>query len=108
MKRASYRDAVDFIAQNDAAGDGDGEDAIAGYLSSRLVAEIFGVDPAAVARDVAIVRRRHDLDVADITYQCTCSWIGGDPDIRPGKAPSCPACWHHDHRRVVVTPAKDL
>jgi hypothetical protein len=42
----------------------------------------------------------------DPVYRCTCSWVGGDPDLRPGKArsPTCPACWHHDKRRRVVTP----
>lgn len=45
-------------------------------------------------------------DTEDVTYYCTCSWLGGDPDIGPGrgrKAPTCPACWHHDRKRVLVT-----
>lgn len=60
MKRAGYRDAVDFIAQNDAPGDGDDADAIQSYTTVVLVASIFGTDPARVARDVA--RRRRHLD----------------------------------------------
>lgn len=35
-------------------------------------------------------------------YRCACSWVGGDPDERPGKPPTCPACWHHDRKRVEV------
>lgn len=35
-------------------------------------------------------------------FRCKCSWVGGDPDIHRGK-PTCPACWHHDKKRVVVT-----
>jgi hypothetical protein len=38
----------------------------------------------------------------DKVYRCACSWVGGDPDERPGKPPTCPACWHHDRKRVVV------
>lgn len=36
------------------------------------------------------------------TYFCACSWIGGDPDERRGKPPTCPACWKIDRRRVPV------
>lgn len=41
-------------------------------------------------------------DIVDIVYRCGCSWVGGDPDIRRGQPPTCPACWHHDHKRVEV------
>ena len=40
------------------------------------------------------------------TYYCKCSWLGGDPDERTVKGKvkrTCPACWHHDRRRVEVT-----
>jgi hypothetical protein len=37
----------------------------------------------------------------DPVYRCACSWVGGDPDERNGKH-TCPACWHHDRRRVEV------
>lgn len=50
----------------------------------------------------------HDLAFnAELTYRCKCSWLGGDPDIGPRrgtKKPTCPACWYHNHKRVVVTP----
>jgi len=39
--------------------------------------------------------------VADETYRCTCSWVGSDPDFFEDE-PTCPACWKHDHKRVVV------
>jgi hypothetical protein len=41
----------------------------------------------------------------DPVYRCACSWVGGDPDItspRSKKPPTCPACWKHDRKRVVV------
>lgn len=58
MRRASYRHAIDWIAQNDSAGDSDAMDpAAVGYLvSSVLVADIFDVECERVGRDV--VRRR--------------------------------------------------
>ena len=61
MKRASYRDAIDWIAQNDSAGDSDALDPEAAmYLvSSVLVADIFDVPSERVGRDV--VRRRQQL-----------------------------------------------
>lgn len=52
MKRASYRDAVDFIAFNDNAGDEDLPEAIEGYASTVLVASIFDVPVIKVATDV--------------------------------------------------------
>lgn len=74
----------------------------------------------------------HELGLVP-TYQCACSWVGGDPDEGPGrgtsryrvkgrvgdkirftlyrpadpKAPTCPACWAKDKKRVVVLPVED-
>lgn len=52
MKHASYRFGVEWIAQNDAPGDGDDAEALAGYISVLLLADLFGVEPAKVASDV--------------------------------------------------------
>lgn len=41
----------------------------------------------------------------DPTYRCACSWVGGDPDVRTVRGRikrTCPACWHHDRKRVEV------
>lgn len=53
-----------------------------------------------------------ELAAPEITYRCACSWVGGDPDIGPGRKlrgkplpatkPTCPACWKHDKRRKLV------
>lgn len=58
MKRASYRHAVAWIAENDDAGSADAVlvEHVASYISTLLVADIFGLDEYRVARDV--VRRR--------------------------------------------------
>jgi hypothetical protein len=58
MKRASYRDAIDWIAQNDSpADDGSFEPATVQCLvSAVLVADIFDVPHERVGRD--IVKRR--------------------------------------------------
>jgi hypothetical protein len=55
--RASYREAVQWIADNDAAGDDDPVDVLNGLISVLLVADIFRVDADKVARDVW--NRRH-------------------------------------------------
>lgn len=49
MKRASYRDAVDWIAQNDESGSEDTPEQISGYASVVLVADLFDVDSIKVA-----------------------------------------------------------
>lgn len=62
MKRASYRDAIDWVAQMDSPAD-DGSldpEEVQGLVSSLLVADIFGVPNEKVGRDV--VRRRRALD----------------------------------------------
>jgi hypothetical protein len=61
VKRASYRDAIDWIAQNDSAGDPDSHDAeVAGSLvSAVLIADIFDVSSEKVGADIA--RRRQIL-----------------------------------------------
>lgn len=55
--RASYRHAIAWIALNDEPGDSDVE-VIQSYISTLLVADIFGKEPEAVAR--AIVRYRKE------------------------------------------------
>lgn len=57
MKRASYRDAIDFIAQNDEPLELD-EGAMSGYASVVLIASIFDVESERVARDVVRLRKR--------------------------------------------------
>lgn len=60
MKRASYRHAIQWIAVNDSGGDGDAlnPDVVAYYVTSLLVADVFGVDEARVGRDVVRARKR--------------------------------------------------
>lgn len=59
MKRASYRDAVDWCAQNDSAGDDDPP------VSVCLVADLFDVPQAKVAADV--IKRRIKLKITKYT-----------------------------------------
>jgi hypothetical protein len=57
--RASYRRAVEWIAANDNAGDNEDVDALSGYLSVLLVADLFDkFDSETVARDVYRERQR--------------------------------------------------
>lgn len=71
MKRASYRDAIDFIAYNDGPGDADALDAeiVGGLTTSVLVGQIFGVYADKVGRDVVRYRRKHDIcdDLGDLS-----------------------------------------
>lgn len=57
MKRASYRDGIDFIAMNDEADELD-EEVVAGLATVLLVSELFGVERDRVARDVVRYRKK--------------------------------------------------
>jgi hypothetical protein len=61
MKRASFRYGVAWIALNDEAGSPDALDqsAIAGYVSTLLLADLFDVEPEHVARCVVRYREKH-------------------------------------------------
>lgn len=60
VKRASYRAAVQWIALNDSAGDDDALDveSVSGYITTALVADVFGVDATRVGKDVVRARAR--------------------------------------------------
>lgn len=67
MKRASYREGVEWIALNDSAGeDAYNEEAIAGFISTCLLADLFGVEREKVATDIVKFRKknadRYDFD----------------------------------------------
>jgi hypothetical protein len=65
-RRPTYRFAVAWIAQEDEPGDLDPA-VIAGYISTCLVADLWGKDEADVAEDVARYRRRAALDGSEST-----------------------------------------
>lgn len=60
-RRASYRQAVEWIAANDSSADllTDGPEEVAGYISVALVADIFGKDRLDVAK--AVQRKAREL-----------------------------------------------
>jgi hypothetical protein len=53
-KRASYREGVAWIALNDDPGSADSRDleTVSGYISTCLLADLFGVDRWQVAEDI--------------------------------------------------------
>ena len=55
MRRASYRAGVYWIAMNDEPGEGS-QEVVAGFISTLLLADLFGAEPQRVAR--YIIRRR--------------------------------------------------
>lgn len=57
MKRASYRDGVDFIAMNDEPTDLDPED-VELYTTVQMLAQLFAVPTERVAADVVRLRKR--------------------------------------------------
>lgn len=57
MKRASYRDGVAWIANNDEPGEEDPE-VIRGFISTLLLADIFGVPEEKVAADIVKARKK--------------------------------------------------
>lgn len=66
MNRASYRFGVAWIALNDEVGSEDAlnEEVVASYISSALLADLFGVLPQRVARDVIRYRRQQAKEAA--------------------------------------------
>jgi len=61
MKRASYKEAVAWVATNDSGGEVDAlEPAVcAELITAALVADIFSVPADKVGRDIAAYRKRH-------------------------------------------------
>lgn len=59
MKRASYREAIAWVANNDSAGEDDAlDETIASQLiTAALVADIFGVPDEKVGKDVVRFRK---------------------------------------------------
>lgn len=55
QKRASYLDAVQWIAWNDEEEVLDRRE-VAGFISTCLVADLFGITPMEVAKDVIALR----------------------------------------------------
>lgn len=64
--KKQYLYAVRWITENDNSGNGDSEEEIAGYVTTCLVADLFGVDNAQVAADVVTERRVSGLTVGAI------------------------------------------
>jgi hypothetical protein len=63
MKRASYREGVAWIAENDDPGSSDATnlEAVAGYISTSLLADLFGVGRLKVASDVVKYRKKQKI-----------------------------------------------
>ncbi len=59
MRRPRYRDGVQWIADNDEGGNMDPE-SVAGQISTLLLADLFGVEPERVAKDVVKARAREE------------------------------------------------
>lgn len=62
-KRASYREAIAWVAENDACGDDDACDleVVESYLTVALVADLFGKTTEEVGQAVVAYRKRiHD------------------------------------------------
>lgn len=61
MKRASYREAIAWVALNDSGGEDDalvpGE--VQHLITAALVADIFDVDQEKVGRDIVNFRKTH-------------------------------------------------
>jgi len=63
MKRASYRYAVAWIAENDSAGDDNALDpeVVSELITAQLVADLFDVPPEKVGRDIVRYRKKHGI-----------------------------------------------
>lgn len=60
MKRASYREAVAWVAMNDSGGSHDAlnPEIVAELITACLVADIFEVEPIRVGQDVVRFRKK--------------------------------------------------
>lgn len=56
MRRASYRFGVQWIALNDNPGENEPEE-MNGYVSVALLADLFGIHPERVVKDVLAYRQ---------------------------------------------------
>jgi len=63
IKRASYKAAIAWVAENDSAADEDSLDpvAVSELITAQLVADLFGVPDEKVGRDVVRYRERHGV-----------------------------------------------
>ena len=64
-KRASYLEAVRWIALNDDASTGHSVEVIQGYVSTLLVADLFGADLKLVAIDIDRCRASEHKRLSD-------------------------------------------
>lgn len=63
VKRASYKAAIAWVAENDSAADADSLDpvVVSELITAQLVADIFGVPPEKVGRDVVRYRKKNGI-----------------------------------------------
>ena len=63
VKRASYKAAIAWVAENDSAADADSLDpvAVSELITAQLVADIFGVPDEKVGRDVVRYRKKNGI-----------------------------------------------
>jgi hypothetical protein len=73
MKRASYRDAIAWIAANDSDGDPDRLDPeqVGLLVTSTLIADIFEVGREKVGRDVVRKRRNEAADTRPVDMKAS-------------------------------------
>ncbi len=62
MKRASYKEAIAWVALNDSGGDDDAliPEEVKHLITAALVADIFGVDQSKVGEDIVKYRKKFD------------------------------------------------
>lgn len=63
-KRPTLTEAIEWIAHNDNAGNGDSKNDIAGYLSTALAADLFACGQHRLADRIAIAREQAGIEVA--------------------------------------------
>jgi len=62
MKRASYREAIAWVAECDSGGNPDALDyeVVADLITACLVADVFDVAPEKVGKDIVAYRKKHE------------------------------------------------
>lgn len=61
MKKQGYKFGVEWIAVNDSPNDGDDLEAVATYVSTLLLADLFGKEASKVAADILRYRQKNKI-----------------------------------------------
>jgi hypothetical protein len=90
MKRASYREAIKWIARNDESANDDDIEATRDLISVSLIADLFDVAAEIVAQEVH--RKRAQIKKAETRQKRRENTFVEVASLTPGGSVECPHC----------------